>query len=46
MLGMVIELVGGRGVGWVVGRAGRGIIIVVAVIDGTIVVVVTANVHR
>ena len=46
MLGMVIELVvGGRGVGWGVGRANSGIITAVAVIDGT-GVVVTVTAHR
>ena len=45
MLGMVVELVGGRGVGWGVGRANNGIIIVVAVIDG-IIIVGTVYAHR
>ena len=45
MLGMVVELVEGRGVGGGVGRANSGIFIAVAVIDGTIVAV-TVNAHR
>ena len=45
MLGMVIKLVGGRGVGWGVGGANSGIIIAVAVFDGT-GVVVTVIAHR
>ena len=45
MLGMIVELVGGRGMGRGVGKASSGIITAVAVIDGTIVVV-TVNAHR